>query len=98
VRAISHKADALSERPMNQYAVWLMVRRRAKAAGIKAPIGNHTFRATDITAYLANGGAVARSNTRRKWRRTKARARRSFATAPRSGSRKTRWRGSGCES
>ena len=23
-----------------------------------APIGNHTFRATGITAYLANGGAL----------------------------------------
>jgi len=53
-----HKADALSDRPMNQYAAWLMVRRRAKAAGITAPIGNHTFRATGITAYLANGGAL----------------------------------------
>jgi hypothetical protein len=28
------------------------------AAGIHAPIGNHTFRATGITAYLANGGAL----------------------------------------
>ena len=33
------------------------IRRRAVAAGIHAPIGNHTFRATGITAYLANGGA-----------------------------------------
>ena len=53
-----HKADSMSDRPMNQYAAWLMVRRRAKAAGITAPIGNHTFRATGITAYLANGGAL----------------------------------------
>jgi hypothetical protein len=35
-----------------------MIRRRAVAAGIHAPIGNHTFRATGITAYLANGGAL----------------------------------------
>jgi site-specific recombinase XerD len=53
-----HKADALTDRPMNQYAAWLMIRRRAAAAGITAPIGNHTFRATGITAYLANGGAL----------------------------------------
>jgi site-specific recombinase XerD len=53
-----HKADALTDRPMNQYAAWLMIRRRAAAAGIAAPIGNHTFRATGITAYLANGGAL----------------------------------------
>jgi integrase len=43
---------------MNQYAAWLMIRRRAAAAGITAPICNHTFRATGITAYLANGGAL----------------------------------------
>jgi site-specific recombinase XerD len=30
----------------------------ALAAGIMAPIGNHSFRATGITAYLANGGAL----------------------------------------
>jgi integrase len=28
------------------------------AAGIDVPIGCHTFRATGITAYLANGGAL----------------------------------------
>jgi site-specific recombinase XerD len=28
------------------------------AAGIAAPIGNHTFRASGISAYLANGGAL----------------------------------------
>jgi integrase len=32
---------------------------RARAnAGIMAPIGNHSFRATGITAYLANGGTL----------------------------------------
>ena len=56
--ARGHKADELSDRPMNQSDAWLMVRRRAKAAGIAAPICNHTFRATGITAYLANGGAL----------------------------------------
>jgi integrase/recombinase XerD len=35
-----------------------MIRRRAKAAGIKTKIGNHTFRATGITAYLKNGGKL----------------------------------------
>ena len=29
-----------------------------KALGINAPIGNHSFRATGITAYLSNGGAL----------------------------------------
>jgi integrase len=56
--ARGHKADALSDRAMNQSDAWLMIRRRAAAAGIAAPIGCHTFRATGITAYLANGGAL----------------------------------------
>ncbi len=43
---------------MNQQAAWAMIRRRAVAAGIHAQIGNHTFRATGITAYLGNGGAL----------------------------------------
>jgi site-specific recombinase XerD len=53
-----HNATALSEQPMNQSDAWRMIRRRAVAAGIHAPIGNHTFRATGITAYLSNGGAL----------------------------------------
>ena len=35
-----------------------MVSRRAIAAGIGTKIGNHTFRATGITAYLKNGGTL----------------------------------------
>ena len=31
---------------------WYHTRRRGLAAGIMAPIGNHSFRATGITAYL----------------------------------------------
>jgi hypothetical protein len=43
---------------MSQSDAWLMIRRRSKAAVIDAPICNHTFRATGITACLANGGAL----------------------------------------
>jgi site-specific recombinase XerD len=53
-----HSAKVLTDRPLTQYNAWLMIRRRAAAVGITAPIGNHTFRATGITAYLANGGAL----------------------------------------
>ena len=35
-----------------------MIRRRAAAADIAAKIGNHSFRATGITAYLNNGGTL----------------------------------------
>ena len=53
-----HNATVLTEQPMNQSAAWFMVRRRAVAAGIAAPIGNHTFRATGITNFLENGGTL----------------------------------------
>jgi site-specific recombinase XerD len=53
-----HTATALSEQPMLQSDAWRMIRRRAAAVGINAPIGNHSLRATGITAYLANGGAL----------------------------------------
>jgi site-specific recombinase XerD len=53
-----HNGNALSDQAMDQSAAWRMIRRRAAAAGIHAPIGNHTFRATGITAYLSNGGAL----------------------------------------
>ncbi len=33
-----------------------MIGRRACAARIDTKVGNHTFRATGITAYLKNGG------------------------------------------
>jgi integrase len=38
-----------------------MVRRRALAAGIATRIGNHSFRATGITAYLKNGGTLEKA-------------------------------------
>jgi site-specific recombinase XerD len=53
-----HTATVLTDHPMTQADAWRMIRRRTVAAGIHAPIGNHTFRATGITAYLANGGAL----------------------------------------
>jgi site-specific recombinase XerD len=38
-----------------------MIRRRAKAAGIKTLIGNHSFRASGITSYLKHGGMLERA-------------------------------------
>jgi hypothetical protein len=54
-----------------------MIRRRAAAAGIAAPIGSHTFRATGITPTSAT---AARSITPSKWRRMTARARKERLT------------------
>lgn len=48
----------LSSRPMDQSAVYYMIQRRAKAAGIATKIGCHSFRATGITEYLRNGGRL----------------------------------------
>jgi integrase len=35
-----------------------MICRRAAAGAIETKLGNHTFRATGITAYLKNGGPL----------------------------------------
>jgi site-specific recombinase XerD len=56
--ARGHNGSTLSDKPMSQPDAWRMIRRRAVAAGIAEAIGCHTFRATGITAYLANGGAL----------------------------------------
>jgi integrase len=53
-----HGGTALADQPMTQVDAWRMVRKRALAAGIMTPVGNHSFRATGIMAYLANGGTL----------------------------------------
>jgi integrase len=40
---------------MTRPDAYRMIRRRARQAGIKTQIGNHSMRATGITAYLKNG-------------------------------------------
>jgi len=42
----------------NAYA---MIGRRAAAAGIATRLGNHSFWATGITAYLKNGGTLEKA-------------------------------------
>ena len=46
-----------------QQDAYRMIQRRAAAAGIKTRIGNHTFRATGITAYLKNKGTLEHAQT-----------------------------------
>ena len=48
----------LTTTPLPQANAYAMIGRRAAAAGIATKIGNHTFRATGITAYLKNGGTL----------------------------------------
>jgi integrase len=38
-----------------------MIRRHSAAADIETKIGNHTFRATGIMAYLKNGGTLEKA-------------------------------------
>ncbi|WP_242671691.1 tyrosine-type recombinase/integrase [Azotobacter chroococcum] len=57
-RTLQRGTGQLSARPLAQANAHAMVRRRAQAAGIRTPIGNHSFRATGITAYLKNGGTL----------------------------------------
>jgi site-specific recombinase XerD len=49
--------------PMWQQDAYRMIQRRATAAGIETKIGNHTFRATGITAYLKNKGTLEHAQT-----------------------------------
>jgi integrase len=49
--------------PLWQQDVYRMIQRRAAAAGIETRIGNHTFRATGITAYLRNDGTLEHAQT-----------------------------------
>ena len=57
-RIIGRGTRELSLTPLAQTDAYAMIGRRALAAGIKTRIGNHTFRATGITAYLKNGGQL----------------------------------------
>jgi len=43
---------------MWQQDAYRMIQRRSAAVGLKTRIGNHTFRATGITAYLKNAGTL----------------------------------------
>ena len=57
-RTIGRGTGRLTSTPLPQANAYLMVRRRALAVGIGTQIGNHTFRATGITAYMKNGGTL----------------------------------------
>jgi integrase len=57
-RTARRKSGQLTTNPLFQQDAHRIIRRRAKAAGIETRIGNHTFRATGITAYLKNSGKL----------------------------------------
>jgi integrase/recombinase XerD len=57
-RTAAGRTGALTGSAMWQQDAYRMIQRRAADAGIKTRIGNHTFRATGITAYLKNNGTL----------------------------------------
>ena len=60
-RTIGRGTGKLTRTPLPQANAHAMIRRRAAAAGIATKIGNHSFRATGITAYLKNGGTLEKA-------------------------------------
>ena len=52
------KTGQLTGNAMWQQDAYRMIQRRTRGTGIKTRIGNHTFRATGITAYLKNKGTL----------------------------------------
>ena len=45
----------------DQPGEYAMIGRRTAGAGIATKLGNHSFRATGITAYLKNGGTLEKA-------------------------------------
>ena len=60
-RTIGSGTGRLTKTPLPQQNAHAMIRRRAHVASIATKIGNHTFRATGITAYLKNGGTLEKA-------------------------------------
>lgn len=60
-RTIGRGTHALTETTLPQANAYAMIRRRALAAGVATKIGNHSFRATGITAYLKSGGTLEKA-------------------------------------
>ena len=89
------KGRPLTRTQLQQAEAYQMITRRKNAAGIATRLGNHSFRATGISAYLKNGGMLEKKP--RKWRTMPARAQRSSMTAGAMNSASMRWKGSGCE-
>ncbi len=57
----SRATGQLTGAPLDQANAYAIIQRRAKAEGIATRVGNHTFRATGVTAYLKNGGTLEKA-------------------------------------
>ena len=57
-QAVDITKSRLKGTRINRHLVFQMVRRRARRAGLPPTVNCHSFRATGITNYLSNGGAL----------------------------------------
>ena len=60
-QSYSRASGQLTGNPLPQANAYAMIQGRAKAADISTRVGNHTFRATGVTAYLKNGGTLEKA-------------------------------------
>ena len=60
-RTVGRGTARLTRTPLPQANAYAMFARPAVAAGIATKVGNHSFRATGITAYLKNGGTLEKA-------------------------------------
>jgi len=60
-RTIGRGTGQLTRTVLPQANAYAMIRRRASDAGIETKLGNHSLRATGITAYLKNGGTLEKA-------------------------------------
>jgi len=60
-QSYSRATGQVTGNPLPQANAYAMIQRRARAAGIATRVGNHTFRATGVTAYLKNGGTLEKA-------------------------------------
>jgi hypothetical protein len=62
-RTIGRRSKKLTRTTLSQPDAYRMIERRTEAAGIETKMGNHSFRATGITAYLKGGGTLQKAAT-----------------------------------
>jgi len=60
-RTIGRGTGHLTRTVLPQANAYAVIRRRAASAGIETKLGNHSFRATGITAYLKNGETLEKT-------------------------------------
>lgn len=57
-RTTRGRSQQLTAKGLSRVDAYCMIQRRAAKAGMDAAVCNHTFRATGITVFLENGGAL----------------------------------------